>query len=344
VATTERVLSQRELNRALLARQLLLERRAAPLPRALELIGGLQTQYAPSAYVGLWSRLQGFERDSLTRALERRSVIQATLMRVTIHMVSRRDFWPLALAIRQPRRRWFLRTHRQLGDAKKQQRGAERLRAFLEDGPRPAAEIDGRFGKQGWSGIWLDLVRVPPSGTWERRRADIFGLAEDWVGPAEVEHEDAVALLVRRYLGGFGPAPPTDIADWAGANVSDLAPTLERMQLRRFRDESGRELLDLPRGALPDPETPAPVRFLPTWDATLLVHARRTGILPEEYRQRIFHIKTPHSFSTFLVDGAVAGVWRYENGRVLFEPFGRIPRETRKELSEEAERLAAFHA
>ncbi|MDQ2980774.1 MAG: winged helix DNA-binding domain-containing protein, partial [Actinomycetota bacterium] len=201
-----------------------------------------------------------------------------------------------------------------------------------------------RFGKRGWTSLWVDLVRVPPSGTWERRRADLFGLAEDWVGPPEVTEAEAREHLVRRYLGGYGPAPASDIADWAGVAASDLSPTLERLSLRRFRDERGRALLDLPRAPLPDPDTPAPVRFLPTWDAALLVHARRTGIVPEEYRPRIFHVKTPRSFSTFLVDGAVAGTWRYDKGRIRLDPFRRLPRETRKELDEEAGRLAAFHA
>ena len=103
-----------------------------------------------------------------------------------------------------------------------------------------------------------------------------------------------------------------------------MKPVLERLQLRRFRDEDGKELLDLPRAPLPDPETPAPVRFLPTWDAILLVHARRTGVIDEEYRKRIFHVKVPQSFPTFLVDGRVAGTWKHDKGRVQFEPFERI--------------------
>jgi hypothetical protein len=118
---------------------------------------------------------------------------------------------------------------------------------------------------------------------------------------------------------------------------------LERTALRRFVDEAGKELIDVPRGLLPDPETPAPVRFLPTWDATLLVHARRTGLLPEPYRERIFNVRAPHSFSTFLVDGRVAGTWRYEDGRVRLDAFERISRPVRRELDDEAERLAAFH-
>jgi len=116
-----------------------------------------------------------------------------------------------------------------------------------------------------------------------------------------------------------------------------------RLRLRHFRDERGGELLDLPRAPLPDPETPAPVRFLPTWEATLLVHARRTQILPETYRPLVFNTKTPHSVPTFLVDGAVAGTWRYEKGRIRLEPFAPLPRVVRRELEDESERLAAFH-
>jgi hypothetical protein len=126
--------------------------------------------------------------------------------------------------------------------------------------------------------------------------------------------------------------------------VSVLRPVLAGIELRRFRDAAGGELLDVPDGPLPEADTPAPVRFLPTWDATLLVHARRTGILPEEYRGRIFHVRAPHSFNTFLVDGRVAGTWRYDEGRVALEPFEPLGADTGRELEEEAERLAAFHA
>jgi len=346
VAGQDRVLSQRALNRALLARQLLLDRASLPLPRAVERMGGIQTQYAPSAYVGLWSRLQGFEREALTRALERRSLIQATLMRNTIHIVSPRDYWPLVFAIRRGRLDWSRRI--QKTETRELERAAARLREFLADGPRRQSEIVAALGADVWRpgiAIWVDLVRVPPSGTWQRRRADLFGLAEQWVGPApEPSEDDALEHLVRRYLDAFGPATATDLADWAGLKVGAIVPTLARLKLRRFLDEQGRELVDLPRAPLPHPDTPAPVRFLPTWDATLLVHCRATAILPEEYRPRIFHVKAPHSFSTFLVDGAVAGTWRYEKGRVRLDPFKRLARTARAELEEEGERLAAFHA
>ena len=255
-----RTLSQRELNRALLARQLLLERVRLPIPRALERLGGIQDQYAPNAYIRLWSCLEGIRRDDLTRALERRSVVQATLMRSTIHVVSRRDYWPFAVAIRAPQRDWWLRTRK----------------------PRPAE-------------------------------------------------------------GELEPAPRGDIAQWAGMRLGDVAPALDRLPLRRFRDERGGELLDLPRAALPDPETPTPVRFLPTWDAILLVHTRRTGVLPERYRPLIFTTKMPQSVGTFLIDGAVAGTWRYEDGRVRWEAFDRVGRTDAREVDDEAERLAATH-
>ena len=346
-----RVLSTRELNRALLARQLLLARSPLPLTRALEQVAGLQTQYAPSAYVALWSRLRDFPREALTRALEQRQAVQATLMRSTIHVVSTGDYPLFAGAIRQGRRAWWRRTLRRQVEGVDMEAVADLLRKHLAGGPRRQAELTALLAAEGlpqqvWSGagLWLDLVRVPPAGTWERRRADLYGLADDWLPAAAVTEAEGLGHLVRRYLGGFGPASPHDVASWAGLPVTTIRPVLEPLGLRRFRDEQGGELLDLPRAPLPDPETPVPARFLPTWDATLLVHARRTQLLPERYRSRIFHTKNPHSVPTFLVDGAVAGTWRYERGRVRLDPFEPLPRPVRRELGDEAERLAAFHA
>ena len=342
----ERVLSRRELNRALLARQTLLERSTAELPRVLERVGGIQAQYAPSMYVGLWSRVADLERAALTRALERRSVVQATLMRTTIHLVSAGDYWPLALAVRDGRREWWLTASQGRVTAREMSTAARRMRARLADGPLRRKEIDELLGKDRSQalGMWLELVRVPPSGTWERRRADLYGLAERWVRPPAMTKAQALEHLARRYLGAFGPATAADMANWAGLRPAALAPTVKRLELRRFRAEDGAELLDLPRAPLPAADTPAPVRFLPTWDATLLVHARRSGILPEEHRPKIFHTKNPQSTPTFLVDGAVAGTWRHEGGRITIEPFGRLDAATRRALDSEAERLAVFHA
>jgi hypothetical protein len=280
----------------------------------------------------------------LSRALVRRSVIQATLMRATIHLVSKRDYWPFAVAIRDPRRRWWERVHPNRPPDMRS--AAKRLRGFLADGPQRRKEIEEFLGRERALGVgaYLDLVRVPPSGTWEQRRADLYATAEDWVGPENVSFEEGRTLVVRRYLAAFGPALKGDIADWAGIPVGEIDTALERLKLRRFRDEQGQELVDLPRAPLPNAETPAPPRFLPVWDATLLIHARRTGILPEEYRPLVFNVKTPHSVNTFLIDGRVAGTWRVEDGKVKPQAFEGVPRSERRALDDEARRLAAFHA
>jgi hypothetical protein len=242
-AGTAPILTQRQLNRALLARQLLLERAQLRLAVALERMGGLQAQYAPSMYLGLWTRVEGFERDALTRALERRAVVQGTLMRSTIHLVSARDYWPLSAAVRSGRREWWVRTHRDGPGAREVAAGARRLRRRLVHGPLRSAEIDQFLGKPVARavGLWLELVRVPPSGTWERRRADLYAAAEEWLGRAEVTPEEGLDHLVRRYLGGFGPSSPREIAGFAGVPPTDIDPALDRLRLRRFRGEDGEE-------------------------------------------------------------------------------------------------------
>jgi Winged helix DNA-binding domain len=329
----ERVLTQRELNRALLERQFLVSRRREALPRALERLGGIQAQYAPSMYIGLWSRLAGFERDALTRALERRSVVQATLMRSTIHLVSARDYWPFAAGLREARWEAWKRAYRRGPTPKAAEAAARRVRRLLADGPRSRAELVEGIDSARFHGVGplVDMVRVPPSGTWERRRADIYGLAELWLGPSPaLTATEGIELLVRRYLRAFGPAWVADVAGWAGLPLTPVKATLERLELRHFRDEQGGLLVDLPRAPLPPADTPAPVRFLPTWDSTLLINCRRTQILPEEHRPKIFHVKNPQSEATFLVDGAVAGTWKLERGRVRLHPFGRLHREDRE--------------
>jgi hypothetical protein len=189
----------------------------------------------------------------------------------------------------------------------------------------------------------VDLVRVPPSGTWERRSADLYGLADASIDVPEVSEAEGIDLLIRRYLGGFGPSTTKEISGWSGVPAPNLEGRLARMRLRRFRSERGDVLHDLHRAPLPAGDTPAPIRFLPTWDATLLIHQRGTQILPEHHRPRVFNTKTPHSVPTFLVDGQVAGTWHAEGGRIRVEPFGRLPRAVRVVLDDEAERLRAFY-
>lgn len=343
-----RVLTPAELNRALLARQLLLDRSPLPLPKALERIAGVQAQYAPAMYVGLWSRLDGFERARLTRALERRTVVQGTSLRATIHLVTPHDWWRFARATEAGRREGWLRT-RKLATADELSATAKRVHRLFAGGTMGRKELHAAVGL-GAPGIsamnnCLSLVRVPPSGTWERRRADLFAEADDWIGPRpRLTVSEATVAAVRSYLRGFGPGTAAAIANWAGLPLRSAQAALGELELRRFETEDGEELVDLPRQPLPDPRTPAPVRFLPTWDATLLVHARRAQILPERHRPKVFSAKTPQSIATFLVDGRVAGSWRFERGRVVLEPFERLDRAHRRELDDEAERLAAFHA
>lgn len=339
-----RALTQRELNRALLARQLLLERSEMSIDRAVEQVGGLQTQYAPSGYVGLWTRLARFERDDLTRALEDRSVIQATLIRTTIHIVSRREYWKYAEGIRRSRQEWAMRvralpTERKLGSL------GDKLRDALRDGPKTVKELDDLAkGFIGTLGLWVDLVRVPPSGTWERRRADRLGLAEDWVGPNDATEADGLEHLVCAYLRAFGPASWKDISSWAGVNVADLKRGGDRLALVTYRAAPRTELVDLAGAPLPDADTPAPVRFLPHWDANLLVHARRTGILPEGHRSLVFSTKNPFSVGVYLVDGRAAGSWSMVDGRVQLDAWQKIGTKERREVERERAALEAFHA
>jgi hypothetical protein len=351
VAAEGSILIESELNRALLARQMLLERAKGGIPKILDRMGTLQAQYAPSMYIGLWTRMEGFEREQLDGALERPSVAQGTLMRATIHLVSKADYWPAAIGIRRARREvWLKASYRRDYNAAQLSSLARKLPARLGDGTMSRREIHELLGSDSvlTNGVnmWLDLVRVPPSGTWDHRRADLYANAEAWLGPppSGLDETKGLEALTRRYLGGFGPATPDEIANWMGLHPKRLAPALERLKLRRFEAEDGSQLVDLPRAPLPDPETPAPVRFLPNWDATLLVHARRTGILPEEHRTKVFSTKTPQSIPTFLVDGRVAGTWSHEKGRVRTKPFGRLDAAARRELREEGERLAELYA
>ncbi len=344
---SDRTLTERELNRAVLARQLLLERADLSIPRAVERVGGVQTQYAPSGYVGLWSRIAGFERQRYTEELERRRIVQATLMRSTIHTVSRRDYPLFAEGVRRARREWWLRATRRTTTRRQMQALARRVGSLLADGPRRTTELiaELRIDTTTWNGLglWIDLVRVPPSGTWERRRADLVTTADRWLGPASVTERAGVEHLIRRYLRAFGPASVKDAANWAGLPTATVVDVVRALPLRRFRDANGAELLDVRGAPIPDGATPAPVRFLPTWDATLLAHARRSQILPERYRALVFNTKTPHSSPTFLVDGRVAGIWRFEGDSVRIEPFEPLTARDRRALDDEAERLRTFH-
>lgn len=345
------ILSQLTLNRTLLGRQHLLGRTSTDPIAVMRDMAGLQMQYAPAGYIGLWSRVRDFTRTLLTGALEERRAVQGTMMRVTIHTVAADDYWPMMAGIRRINREWSAKV--QAAEIGETDMGAvaSAIREELAGGPMRIRDLGQRLVERGfppraatWAATWVPMVRVPPSGTWERRRADLYALAESWLPPeGEIGEDDGIEHLVRRYLGGFGPAALRDIASWMGVTVAQMRHVVERMGLRTYRDEDGRALVDLPDGAIVDPDTPAPPRMLPVWDATLLVHARRTQILPEEHRPLVFNTKTPHSVNTFLLDGQVAGTWRYEEGEVRFSSLRRLTPPERHDLEDEAGRLAAFH-
>lgn len=188
------------------------------------------------------------------------------------------------------------------------------------------------------------LVHGPSSSRWKKNTAGgTFVPAAAWLG-SEAEGGDGAAVhLIRRYLAAFGPATRADIGEWTGLPIGAFEPGLSGLRLRRFRDERGRELLDLPRAPLPPAATEAPPRFLPMWDSVLLAHRDRSRILSDAYRKTVIR-RGGEVQQTFLVDGFVAGTWRFEDGRVLLEPFERLGRDVRRDLQREARALAAFHA
>ncbi|HET8653104.1 MAG TPA: winged helix DNA-binding domain-containing protein [Gaiellaceae bacterium] len=339
--STPRTLTLRELNRATLARQLLLERARLSVPSAVARLCAMQAQSAPEAYLGLWTRLHAFRKELLTAALERRRVVRATLFRMTLHFVSAGDH-PAFAAVVHERWRQAMRDEGLPVEAL-----ARRIERLADNGTftyRDAEDASPELGERRFRVRCVTpLVHVPPSGTWGTTRVRLT-TAERWLGRPVPPAAEAAALVVRRYLGAFGPATRQDLMQFSGLRVADVAPALETLdgRLRRFHDDEGRDLVDIPRAPLPGADTPAPVRFLPRWDAILLSHADRARVLPAEYARAVITGGWVHP--TFLVDGVVAGLWRQEDGKVKTEPFAPLPRSVRREVEEEAARLAAFLA
>jgi hypothetical protein len=331
-----RVLSLRELNRATLARQLLLERKKLGVRPAIERVAGLQAQWPPAPYVGLWSRLAGFRRESLERAVLRGDVVKSTVMRGTLHLITARDYPMYWWALRDMPS-WYGETH--LAHALKHVKAVRTLAplttgqalAYLER----AGHTDDLERRRIFQALRrrAHLLHTPRSALWKSRPQGLF---EAHGEPEELDVLDARRQLVRRYLGAFGPATRADIAEWSGLRVADLVHVLDG--LRRFEDEQGRELYDVPRAPLPPADAPAPVRFLPRWDNTILAHADRARVIPPEYAPLKVGLA---GTQTFLVDGFVAGAWTY-NGKVAIEPFAPLPRAVRREVEDEAARLEGW--
>jgi hypothetical protein len=345
----ERVLSRAELNRATLARQLLLQRERLSVPRAVERLCALQAQYSPAPYIGLWSRLTGFRRDALTQALARRQVVKASLFRVTLHLVSARDYPAFAAVVVGPRRaKLAARAPKiDLGAFEAQLRGEEtwtipRVRELVWPTIEAAAK--------GWMDPWsstralFPLVHVPPSGTWRFHGEAQLTHAERWLRRG-LEPDRAAERLVRSYLAAYGPASQADLLKFGGLQVRDVKEVLEAVELVRFRDEAGRVLLDLPRRPLPPAETRPPARFLTKWDSAIISYADRTRIVASEHQPKIIK-KNGDFLPTFLVDGFVAGTWEVkrapDRATLLIRPFDPLPRVWRDELRDEGERLVRF--
>ena len=338
----ERTLTLRELNRATLARQLLLERKRLPPTAVVERLVGMQAQWPSAPYVGIWTRTTSFRHAALERELARAAVVKATVMRQTLHLVSRRDYALLRAALSETNFPWQSASAARL---------APSVRALAAAGPITTAEaiaylerehrLRGIDARRAWRAarVRAHLLHHHETALWRARPEGRFVALDEPESHVPVE---ARAEILRRYLAAFGPATLRDIGAWSMMHVPELKAALARLEpLRRFRDERGRELLDVPRAPLPDAETPAPVRFLPKWDNVLLAFADRTRVLPEPYRKTVIGTNGDVA-QTFLVDGLVAGTWRVEKGHIATEPFAPLSRSVQRELRDEAERLEAF--
>jgi len=342
--SADRVLSLRELNRALLARQLLLERRKLSVQAAVERICAIQAQWPQSPYIALWTRLIGFRKEQLTRALEEKRVVKSQLFRITLHITSARDYPYYAAA--------WLPAARDTTPGVTTEKLDELSRLVQKaamKGPVTQAEVE-ELAAEGMRGFrWrtrtlTPLLHLPPSGTWSHYGRVQLRAMQAYLGVELPAREDGAEHLVQRYLAAFGPATQQDLLRFAGVRVGDIRAGLDRLDLRTFRDDRGRVLLDLPRAPLPDGDAPAPVRFLPKWDSSLLGYAppERTRILPEKYRPTVIR-KNGDVIPTVLVDGFVAAGWNVDRkGKLEIMPLRRLTKAERAEIDAEGERLVEF--
>jgi hypothetical protein len=331
---SERVLTLPELNRALLARQLLLERERMPVTRALERVAGLQAQWEPAPALALRTRLDGFDDAQLARALARRSVVRATLMRATIHLVTTRDYARFRPALEPMLDSKWRQYYPRDAEPPGLDGIVERVRAEAA-APRTAAEIQAMFDDDERRLTWFRVRHRVPFVRVDGKYVD----ARAWLGEEPAPAEDDLSHLVRRYLAAFGPASAADVAAWSGQRVADLRPALDTLPLRRFRDEGGRVLLDLPRAPLPPADTPAPPRLLPRFDNAILSHDDRSRIIAAEHRKRV--VRAAEVDAVFLVDGFVAGRWKLVRGKLELDPFAPLRRADVRALENEATRLGA---
>ena len=345
-------LDRRALNRALLARQSLLERSAATPQAMIEQVLGLQAQAPNPPYLGLWTRLRDFDPEQLSAAMRARRIVRATMMRGTLHLVSAADYRAWRPVLQPVLQRLSLQSaHAKalcgLPLADLRQAGVEALRA----GPLSAGEwgeaLRARWPRHDTAGLARllrslePLVHVPPAGLWDSHTAARFATAHDWLGAAiaEAADENATDAMVLRYLGAFGPASARDLSAWSGLTAT--GPRLRRLRprLRVFLDEAGEDLFDLPDAARPTADTPAPPRLLPEFDNVLLAHRERARIFDPSRRDAIFS-RNGLVAATVLIDGFVAGTWKLqregEAARLSIATFRRPDPAQRAALRDQA--------
>jgi hypothetical protein len=350
------LLGRRDLNRSLLERQLLLRRHEMAAFDAIEHLVGLQAQSPEPPYVGLWTRLARFRPDELSRMILERRVVRVALMRNTVHLVTADDGLKLR-PLTQPAIDRNLYTGSANRAAVKEIDPEELIvagRALLEERPLTAREL-GSLLRERWPDqdtaalarairYLVPLVQVPPRGLWRKSSPAAHTTIEAWLG-RRLDPDPSPDEMVVRYLGSFGPAGVKDAQVWSG--LTRLGEVFERLRLRlrTFRDQGGKELFDLPDAPRPDPDTPAPARFVAAFDNLILSQADRTRIVADEHRKAIAS-KNGMVPATFLLGGFVSGTWKVVRGRraarLSIEPFEHLPKQDRETLAEEGERLLRF--
>ena len=348
-------LTVRQLNRALLARQMLLSREGATVSGAIERLAGLQAQLARPPFVGLWTRLEGFRRGDLLDSLHRREVVRVTAMRGTLHLMTAADYLGLRGTLQPMLSRGMRSILRERATALDIAVLEEEARAFFAGAPATFDALRDHLKAKFPEGderamayairMHLPLVQVPADTAWGFPASADFALADAWLG-TKVSTEPAPAHeLVRRYLAAFGPATPGDAQAWSG--LQGLREVFEslRPELVTFRDARKRELFDLPEAPRPPEDTPAPVRFLPEFDNLVLAHDDRTRVIADEHRPKVV-LKNLQVRATFLVDGFVAGTWKIERKKkvaiLILEPFGKLTKQTVAALEKEGDALLRF--